>query len=179
MRVLVDPEGNLEFSGLAPICAETLARLPETLRSQDPEVRERLLPKTYEDAEDAEQWRRYAVPELEHLFAGRIELIEKDLSSLREQGEIEFSLRIPVQHRFAWLSGLNAARLTMFIREGFDADDMEAEPGAGDDPERELALWRIHFLALMQETLLEAGGFVDQEADPDEDPDEEHPDDEV
>ncbi|MCA8941180.1 MAG: DUF2017 family protein [Planctomycetes bacterium] len=160
MQVLVDLEGNMEFRGLPPLFAETLFRLPEVLRDDDPAVRQRLLPNAYEDEDDAEQWRKYALPEIEHLYLGRIEIVEQDLTSLREIDETEFAIRIPVEHRYAWLSALNAARLSMFITGGFTAEDMEAEV-VFEGLEEDLTLLKIHYLAFMQQMLLEAGGFDD------------------
>ena len=155
MHLEIDSQGNFCFRALSSVCAESLLQIPQLLRSQDPRVRSRLLPETFSDPEEEEQWRRFGADHLEHLFASRIELIEKDLRSLRDDGDHSFRLPIRALHRAAWLSGLNAARLTLFILFGLEAADMEKEPGLIGDHEKDLALLRIHLLAYMQELILE------------------------
>ena len=85
----------------------------------------------------------------------RIELIEKDLRGLADDGDRSFRLPIRALHRAAWLSGLNAARLTLFILHGLESADMEKDPGLIGDYEKDVALLRIHLLAYMQELMLE------------------------
>ena len=171
MRARIDPEGNLQFLELDPICAETLKQLPELLRVEDAEVRDRLLPDTYDDYESAEQWRRYAQPELEHLFASRAELVAKDLEMLGSDDEDGFSLIIPSEHRAAWLSALNAARITMFITSGLEAKELEADPGTLGDYERDLMVARIDALAFVQQLMLEARTAFDGTGDAGDDDD--------
>lgn len=152
------------FRGLPPLFAETLFRLPDILRADDPAVRERLFPNAYDEGEGAEDWRRYAAPELEHLYLGRVELVEQDLTSLQEIDSAEFSIRIPVEHRYAWLSALNAARLSMYITGGFTAEDMDVDV-VFEALDEDLTLLKIHYLAFMQQMLLEAGGFQDEDVE--------------
>lgn len=160
MRLEFDKAGNIRFRGLPSICADTLMRLPDILASDDPAVRLRLLPETYRDPQDRDDWRKYAVPGLEHLFADRVEIIARDLVSLAEDGENLFEMAIPAAHRTAWLSALNAARLTLYVEAGLDPEDVELEPGDLEDFDQDVALMRIHLLAFMQEMMLEGGaGF--------------------
>ncbi len=155
MHLEIDSQGNFCFRKLSPVCAESLLQIPRLLRSKDPRVRSRLLPETFSDPEEEEQWRRFGADHLEHLFASRIELIEQDLRSLEDDGERSFRLPIRALHRAAWLSGLNAARLTLFIVNDLCAADMEKDPGLIGDYEKDVALLRIHLLAYMQELMLE------------------------
>jgi hypothetical protein len=158
MRVERLDDGDLWLRGISPFHADTLLRLPEWLDSSDPRVRARLLPKVYDDAEDEQQWRRFGVPQLEHLFASRAEIVAKDLQSLAQDDSVAFSMRIPQEHANAWLSTLNAARLALFAAHGLDESDMERDPTELEgDFERELALVRIHLMAFMQELLIAAG----------------------
>lgn len=158
MRITIDPDGNMQFRALPPVCADSLLRLEEFIDAEDPEVRDRLIPKTFKGAEEQSQWERYAVPELEHLFAGRLEIIQKDLESMREDEGMTFSVIIPGAHRAAWLSALNAARLSIFIDSEMSAEELELEPGELGDADQDVALLRIHMLAFMQELILQATG---------------------
>lgn len=161
----------MRFRGLSPLCADTLLHVPELLRSEDPAVRARLLPDAYDNDDDEQQWRRYARPHIEHLFADRIQIVEGDLRTLREDAGAEYELRIPARHRSAWLSALNGARIAMFIEAGLKAADMDAEPGTLVDVDQDICLLKIHLLAFVQELMLEAGGYADLD-------DEEEPQDE-
>lgn len=157
MEVERDPDGTLVCRNLSAFHVDTLVHLPGLLTSQDDRVRDRLLPRTYEADEDEDQWRRYGVPDLEHLFASRVEIINKDLESLAQDGAVTFSLKIPERHTNAWVSSLNAARLALFVLHELEEADMEREPDDLADFEKELAVVRIHVLAFMQELLLESG----------------------
>ncbi len=158
MHLEIDSQGNLCFGALSPICAESLLQIPGLLRSEDPRVRARLLPETFSDPEEEKQWRRFGADELEHLFASRVELIEQDLRGIEQDGESSFRLAIEGRHRSAWLSGLNAARLTLFILHELAEDDIDKEPGLIGDLDKDMALLRIHLLAYMQEMMIEGGG---------------------
>lgn len=156
LKVVRDENGSISLRDLPPISADTLLRIPDLLLSQDPRVRGRLLPRVFQEDDDEDQWERYAAPELEHLFRSREELIRKDLMSLTEDGAYTFRLDIVDKHVSAWIAGLNAARLTLFVLNGLSADDMDAEPTDVEGDDRQLALFRIHNLALIQEMLMRA-----------------------
>ncbi len=156
MEIERDEKGDVWFRGMSPLHADTLMRIPEWLSSDDVRVRARLLPPVYEDEEDENQWRNYAVPELEHLFASRAELITKDLEMMEQEGALMFALRIPQAHEAAWLSGLNAARLALFVLHDFEDEDMARNPAELEDLEQELALARIDIMAFMQEMMIES-----------------------
>jgi hypothetical protein len=162
LRVVVDRKGNLRVRGLPALCADPLLQVPDLLRSEDPAVRARLAPEPYADAADRDEWRRYAQPEIARLFESRVEIVTRDLATLRADGKVDFQLAIPKGHRTAWLSALNAARLALFITAGLEAEDMAAEPGELEDVEHDVAVWRVHLLAFLQELLLEAGGYRDE-----------------
>lgn len=158
IRAERDGEGRLWLRRVTPFHADTLVRIPSWLESSDPRVRERLLPETY-DEDDAKEveWRRLVGPELEHLFASRTEILRRDLATLEQDTRATFKLRIGRGHEHAWLSGLNGARHALFALHGLTEADMQREPVASGDPEKELALVRIHIMALVQELLLQAG----------------------
>jgi hypothetical protein len=151
------PHGEIVLDQLPAVCAEALRSLPEVLESDDPRVRDRLLPRAYEDDELEAEWRRIGVPELEHLFAASSRLIEKDLHSLRRSGDGSFKLVLRPEHENAWLSGLNAARHAIFILNDLEPDDMEKDPDELATPNQALALYQIHLLAWVQELIMRSG----------------------
>lgn len=156
MWVSRDEEGNLWFGGLTPFCAEALSEVPELLASQDPRVRERLLPDVYEDEEEQEGWDRYSTPELERLFASRGQLVGRDLETLRQVPDTDtWFLSIQSGHENAWLAALNAVRLTLFALHDLDAADMERDPAEYECTKTAEALLKIHFLADVQMVLIE------------------------
>lgn len=155
MHLEIDSQGNLCFCDLSPICAESLLQIPSLLRSENPRVRERLLPETHKDPEEEQEWRRLGACELEHLFASRADLIEKDLQGIEQDSDSSFRLAIAGKHRSAWLSGLNAARLTLFILHKLADHDIDKDPGSIGDVDKDMALLRIHLLAYMQELMIE------------------------
>lgn len=168
MKVKRTRTGDLEFRDVPGICAQSIEMLPELLESDDPRVRDRMLPRTHDDDEREEEWQRIGAPELEHLFADRARLIQKDLTSLRRHRDGSFRLAIDTRHESAWLSGLNLARHTLFILNELEPGDMERDPDALESPEKALALYRIHLFAWMQELLIRAGGALGLEDEEDE-----------
>lgn len=156
MHVEVRSSGDLTFRQMAPLCADTLMRLPALLESEDPAVRERLLPRTYDDPEEEKAWRTLGATELEHLILSRAELLRRDLATMRPDGPMTFRLDVQRPHVAAWLASLNAGRQALFLLHDLSPEDMEREPGEVGDPDKELALVRMFLMALMQELLLEA-----------------------
>lgn len=158
MEVEREASGDFRFRGMSPLHADTLLHVPEWLRNEDPRVRARLLPQAYEEPEEEQQWRRLGADHLEHLFVSRARIVGKDLESLVQDGPVTYTLRIPKAHTNAWLSSLNAARLALFELHELEDRDLERDPAELGSFEKELALVRIHVMALMQELLIEAEG---------------------
>ena len=156
MHVEVKTSGDVTFREMAPLCADTLMRLPGLLESPDPAVRERLLPRTYTDPEEERAWRTLGAAELEHLILSRAELLRRDLRNMKPDGAMTFRLDVPKPHVAAWLASLNAGRQALFLLHDLGPDDMERDPAELGDPDKELALVRMFLMALMQELLLEA-----------------------
>ncbi|MBL8752968.1 MAG: DUF2017 family protein [Planctomycetes bacterium] len=143
------------FGDLTPASVETLTGVPMLLESADARVRARLLPETCHEADDEEQWRRHAVPELERLFLSRAQLVRRDLATLRKMPKSEHKLLlIPDGHASAWLAALNGARLALYVMHDLDAAAMEPEGFAKATPKQQEALLRIHLLAELQSVLL-------------------------
>jgi hypothetical protein len=160
MRVARDSSGDLWFRGISPFHADTLLQVVSWLRSDDPRVRARLLPDAFADDGSAEDdWRRLVAPELDHLFASRTEILRRDLETLEPDSPVTFRMRIARGHEHAWLSSLNGARHALYLLHDLRERDMERDPAAVGDRDKELALVRIHVLAWMQELLMEHGRF--------------------
>jgi hypothetical protein len=151
-------EGALWVVAIPPFVADTLRQLPEWIASADPAVQERLLPPAYKDERAQSEWRRFAHPELEHLFQSRGEILRQDLAGLRKGILGGAALRIPTQHVSAWLSALNAGRHALFILRGVDPSDVGRDLGLVDDPEKAEAILRMEVLAWVQQLLIDGGG---------------------
>lgn len=152
------------LGGLTRDCVDTLRAVPMLLESRDERVQKRLLPETYDDAEDEAQWRRHGAPELERLFASRAQLVQKDLDAMRKLATADvWVLSIPDVHVPAWLASLNAARLALYALNDLEAHHMDREGFASATPRQQAALLRIHLLAELQCVLL--GDFDAAEAD--------------
>ena len=156
MEVKRIPKGDLVFRSMPGECATALRGIPALLESDDPRVRDRLLPRTYGDHRLEKEWRRIGVPELEHLFASRTRLIEKDMETLLTDRSGTFKRNIQSIHENAWLSGLNAARHALFILNDLEDADIERHPYELQDPDRAEALLYIHLMAWMQELIMKA-----------------------
>ena len=142
---------------------DTLLCLPEWIESDNPEVRERLLPKAYLDEEEDKEWRDALGSSLEHLVSSRTEIVSKDLRDLTisagptTPGEEAFAtqtlfeVRIPGPHISAWISTLQAGTRALFILEGLTAEDVSREIPSNEDPEKQVSMLR---LAVLQEILV-------------------------
>ncbi len=162
MEVQRDSKGDLRIAAIPPFFAGLLMEVPSLLADLDPRAEERLFPRAFEEPEEEEQWRRLAGPDLAHLFQDRIEVIRGDLEGLRPEGggafgaaEETFRMVIPSAHQAAWLAGLNAARLALYVTLDFSPEDMRKEPGDMEEPAKTLGLFQIHALAVFQEIILE------------------------
>lgn len=144
-------EDGYLVGGLDRQCLETLRGVPMLVESSDPRVRERLLPETYDSAEDEAQWREHATPELERLFQSRLQIVRKDLAAVKKLEAVDsWVLFLPDTHANAWLASLNAARLSLFVLNDLTAEHLERDgDDACSDKQRE-AVWRIQFLAEIQ-----------------------------
>ncbi len=158
------------IGGLTKRALETLRGVPMLVESTDTRVRERLLPETYDGAEDESQWRQHATPELERLFMSRLQIVRKDLAALRQLPDTDtWILLLPDNHVNAWLASLNAARLSLYVLNDLEPKHCERGGEADCLPKQLEALWRIHFLAEIQCILM--GELEELEAADDEEDD--------
>ena len=148
-------EEGYVFGDLTKSAIETLKGVPMLLESNDPRVRDRLLPETCDDEDDEQQWRDHAVPELERLFQSRAQVVRRDLATIKQLPESELSvLLIPDEHVNAWLAALNAARLALFALNDMTAAHLEEEGFLTGTPKQQEAALRISLLAEMQAVML-------------------------
>ena len=151
-------DGGLDLEGVPELLAWLLLGLPETIAADaPPEARARLFPDISEDDEDANvEWRRIAHPELFHLLASAREVVEADLRllvmTLADGGRGR--LEIPGKHREAWISALQAARLSIGAEHGLDVYD-PAPPPAGGENARVLAEVKMAVYADLQWQLVD------------------------
>jgi hypothetical protein len=157
MKVIRNQKGDLRLENMPALCVDTFVKLPAWLEEESPSVRERLLPRASADPDAEMQWRRYAVPDLEHLFMSRIEIIRKDLATLQSSRSGTFSMQIPEAHQTAWLSALNGARQALFILNELEPRDMERDLDELDNTARDEARLRIAVLGWLQQLLIEVG----------------------
>jgi len=158
MHVRRDRDGTLLLAGLAPLVADTLLKLPQWIASADPALRERLLPRAYQDERAEKEWERLAHPELEHLFQSRGEILRQDLARMKRGRLGRMMLKIPETHVSAWLSALNAGRHALYILHEVDPSDVGRDLAAVDDPEQAEAILRMEILAWVQQILIEGRG---------------------
>lgn len=146
------------LSQLDQLLTELLRRV---VRSADPSgseaARNRLFSAPSQDAGETElaaDWRSYVEPELQQLFQSALEIVGRDVKTLRmDQKAGIATLTIPVSHLESWIHGLNQARLALAARHEFGEKDMDRVlPLAGD--ERSFALLQVRFYGILQELFL-------------------------
>ena len=181
-------DGGIRLEELAPWFVSALLELPALLAPrQNGSVDRRLCPDPTVDNDLNEDWERFVRPELFALLASSREIVLRDLGSLQaadpETPIGPWTLTIPGEHLKAWMSALNAARLTIAelfriseedMREGDDGEDdpwLEDAQDEGKEPassartghrrEREsrrikqMAVAQIHILGWIQQLLVE------------------------
>ncbi len=146
-----------ELQDIHPLFAGLLAELPRTA-SRHKKSHARLypdpLPRGSRDPLRRD-WRELVHPELQQLFAGSREIVQRDLDPLgaNSQGT---SLSIPTANFDAWLNALNQARLILVDENHFTEQDLEQREPPDLATRRGVALLKVHFYAHLQELLLEA-----------------------
>ena len=149
------------LSNLAPWLVSILLELPELLDPDQPDaVKERLYPEPSADPDQSDEWRKFVHPDLFALLASAREIVAQDLATLcptDEEAPIgAWELRMPAAHVHAWISALNAARLTLAQTHEVDENDMnedELEPEGWD--EKRLVVAKIHLLGWIQQMIIE------------------------
>lgn len=151
LRVECTPSGELAIHGIDTLLAACLYRIPEVLQQREqPGVRERLFPDPLEEDPAFNQaWHEQLDSELHYLFASAERTLVRDMAAL--EGE---SLVIPAEHREAWLSALNQARLVLGEQHHIKSADMKREDLEPATP-RDLALLQVHIYGHLLHLLVE------------------------
>lgn len=153
----IEPDGSVRLSGLAPWAAAVLYELDELLAPNQPErVRERLFPLPSDDEEHAEEWRKHVHPELFALVASARDVVRADLAAVRppKDGRLGWTIDIPAAHVRAWVSALNAARLTLAELANLREEELEQDP-EGLPGDRAPAALKVRLFGWIQELILE------------------------
>jgi len=159
-RVVADGSGAFGLRLLPPLMAMALRQLPLLLADGAPGVRDHLERSPCPaGGTEAEEWERFAAPDLAHLFRSAREVVEGDLASLVMEPELpgRFRLDIPPGHQHAWLSSLAAARVTLSEVHSIGEKEMESPLPEEIDSDRDRSILLIHLLGWVQGLLLEAG----------------------
>jgi hypothetical protein len=160
-RLRRDGDGALWIENLDIWMLAILHGVPSLLGRDQPEVvRRRLYPYPGEDEETREDWERHVHPDLFALLASARDIVLTDLAAVvpgKRAGDAA-RMRIPVEHRSAWISALQSARLALGALHDLDADDMEQEQFE-EWGEREEAVARVHVLGWVLGSLIEDGGL--------------------
>lgn len=157
MKLRRDAEGHLWVESMAAVCADTLLQVLDWLQSDDPAVKDRLLPGGSSDPEADAAWRKFGTPEIARLFLSHREIMRKDLERLERQGRKGFRLRIMKGHENAWLAGLNAARHALFLLKKIDPRDLNRDIESIEDEPRREALIQLSILGWLQHEIIENG----------------------
>jgi Domain of unknown function (DUF2017) len=155
-------DGSLAFVNLEPWLAAILFELPGLLHPDQPDaVKDRLYPYPADEEEAKDEWRRLVHPDLFALIASARDVVQHDLARV-ELGDPDDEdggsrLVIPHKHIAAWISAVNAARLTLAAANDIEQDEMDqAHEGFPESlgPEKIIAITRINLLGWVQEMLI-------------------------
>lgn len=150
-------DGRLGMREIPAVVSELLRQIPHWVDLESDDVEERLFPSPATGAAEAElraDWQAYVEPELHEYFQTTRQVVEADLRGMIKEDDgfvMEFSLK----HADAWLNALNQARLALAARHGFEEEDLGGRGPREVRNERDLALFQIHFYAMIQHWLLE------------------------
>jgi hypothetical protein len=143
-------DGGTAGTGSAAELASQLGVSDATELPEDP-VLARLLPDAYSDDPEASgEFRRYTE---QGLRSAKVAAARTVLATLPASGG---RIRLSEPEAQAWLRALNDVRLALSVRLGITDELGEQEEGfAADDP-RSAYMWVYQWLAILQESLVEA-----------------------
>ena len=165
--MIFDPgtDGTPRFSGIHPLLAELLRAAALDPWERSPSGSSRLLPRPGDDEELCHDWEDHVQPELRRHFDKERSVVAADLEALKEEvpkvraigksgKQPTWSLEIPRDHTEAWLTTLNALRLSLAEEHGLTESDLSKTQDPDFTTERGLALMQVNFYAFVQECLL-------------------------
>ena len=138
MRLRLLPDGNISFTHIDALEASALLAIPANAdASEVPEALERLFPPPIQPNDEAaidpmeqaaaqSDWEEFVTPELEEIFEGAVQRVQKNLQTLSpapceesESASLEdsplpnFALLIPRELAEDWYRAMNQSRLVM------------------------------------------------------------------
>lgn len=150
-------DDRLGMREIPAVVAELLRQIPRWADLEDENVEGRIFPHPASGPEGADlraDWQALVEPELQEYFLSTRQVVEADLRGMTGETDgllLEFSRK----HAEAWLNALNQARLALAARHGFEEEELSGSGPAEMLDERDLALFQIHFYAMIQSWLLE------------------------
>jgi hypothetical protein len=149
----------LKISEIDPFLAELLRQIPESADPAGNEAAEkRIFTSPTSDSEDeiCAEWKTYVQPELRRLFQTGTQTVAADLQQLNGTSKpfANCTLRIPLAHGEAWLSGLNQARLVIASKYDFTEAELCDHYRSPMGSRRDLSLFQVNFYGFIQEYIL-------------------------
>lgn len=160
MNVRFNEDGSVTWEAMVGYLADMLRMIPQfaTPDSSSSSSMRFYPDPTTDDSEETrelnEDWKDLVKPELFDLFASAVEVVQKDLKQIDWTEEELGSITIPKEHIDAWLNALNQARINLASRYGLLEQELEHIPKHPMENPGDLAKFQIHFMGMLQETLL-------------------------
>jgi hypothetical protein len=152
----ITDHGEALFTEIHPLLVELLRAAALDPWERCPGGSERLLPPPGEDEALRLDWEDHVQPELRRYFKSERAVVEGDLVKIKSPSEKEegCSLKIPRDHAEAWLTTLNALRLSLAGEHRFTDADLSREELPDLSDERGITLMQVNFYAFIQECLV-------------------------
>lgn len=151
--------GGGRFHGIHPVLEGILRAAAIDPWERCPEGSARLLPPPGEDSELVEDWQDHVQPELRSGFDRARSVVETDLAGMTQEKGSEWTLAITADHADAWLTTLNALRLSLASEHDLTEADMAADEEKADfATPKGMALLQVNLFGFMQECLIRSMG---------------------
>lgn len=164
--MIFDPgtDGTPRFTEIHPLLAELLRAAALDPWERCPSGSGRLTPPPGDDEDLCHDWGDHVQPELRRHFESERAVVAADLAGLKPEtpkaGAAEsgrhptWSLEIPAGHAEAWLTTLNALRLSLAGEHGLTEADLARKGEPDFSSEKGIILMQVNFYAFVQECLL-------------------------
>ena len=165
--MIFDPgaDGTPRFTGIHSLLAELLRATALDPWERCPSGSSRLLPRPGDEEELCHDWEDHVQPELRRHFDKERSVVADDLEGLKEEERktpakwepgrhATWSLEIPRDHSEAWLTTLNALRLSLAEEHGLTESDFSQKQDPDFTTERGIILMQVNLYAFVQECLL-------------------------
>jgi hypothetical protein len=148
--------GRIGLREIPPLVAELLRQMTRWTAAESAAAEERIFPAPGDSAlEDLNaDWRAHVEPGLDEAFRSNREKVDADLRGMAEKNGT-FAVEFSRAHAEAWLNALNQARLALAAIHRFSDGELERHGPPVIRSERDLALFQIHFYAMIQGWLID------------------------